>query len=127
MIADGYIVAGIFILIPFILLIPLWYAAYAYAPEKVVPLTRWKFAFVSLFLSYGVAVFIRVLLLPIDIVAVKFSHHIEIYGWPKTAALFQAFEFSPIVLLLILFAVGFVMPSRVVKFIATVRQQTIDS
>jgi len=127
MIAGGYVVAGLIILIPFILLIPLWYAAYAYAPEKTTPLTRWKFAFVSLFLTYGVGVFISVLLLPIEIAAIKFSSLFEFDDWPKTATFLQAYEFPTIVWLLILLAVGFVMPSRIVKFIATVRHQAIDS
>ena len=128
MTAETYLlVAGLFILLPLVFLIPLWYAAYAYSPKGLEPLSRWKFAFISLFLTYGVSVFVGVLLFPIEAATLKLGEQLKVDGWHRAADFLEAIEnFSQPLWLLVLFVVGFLMPSRIKAFVATIREHVSD-
>ena len=116
------LVAALSVLVPLIFLIPLWYAAFTYSTIGIEPVTRWKFAFISLFLTYGVAIFIGVLLIPVEIAAIKLSSQLDEDGWYKIASFLSAFDkLSQLLWLVILLVIGFLMPARVKKFVVTVR------
>ena len=59
---------------------------------------------------------------PIDAAALKLSHQLEFDGWLKTAAFLQdVSDFSQLAWLAILLVVGIVMPSRIRRFVTTIR------
>ena len=127
--AETYLsVAGIFLIIPLVLLLPLWYAAYTYPSRNTEPLSRWKFAFISLFLSYGVSTFAGVLLFPIQAAALKLGHQLEIDGWHRAADFLGAFRnFSQPLWLIILLTISLLMPSRIEAFVGNVRNHGIGN
>lgn len=111
----------LFALASLALLIPLWYAVYAYSAKKTKPLTRWEFGFISLVLTYGISVLIGIPIFLIEVVTIKLSIHLEHEGWHVASDILESFEDKSWSLWFgMTIVVGLLMPSKIEEFVARV-------
>lgn len=111
----------LFVVATLALLIPLWYAVYAYSAKKTKPLMRWEFGFISLVLTYGISVLIGIPIFLIEVVTIKLSIHLEREGWHVASDILGSFEdrswslWSGMTIV-----IGLLMPSKIEEFVARV-------
>ena len=118
----------LFLLFLLILLIPLWYALYTYSPSVVKPLTRWRFAFISLLVTYGISAFIGILIFPIEAVANEVGGLFEDRGWFIASDIAEGFgDVSLPFWLAATIVIGLSMPSKVEEFVANIRNHDAES
>ena len=112
---------------PIVIVVPFCYAFLVYSANSVKPITRWKFALISLLLTCGISAIARFLVHLLERVAIIWSEYLEDKGWHVTADIVQAFkDISLLLWLVITIWAGLKMPLKIELIVASVRNYAPD-